>query len=214
MFKVWHHSWQSINLFLEKDWIFFFFFLQLTLAGQPSFSSEREGSKTGLPPGLKPGTSRTILKFVFSLFFPFIFFLSFFFHNFLGATKRGMGRLCSLLNPRMSATNWYFSQNWLGNGSQKSDQTLSKNVYHVFIYSNSKCIVTCKNADFECQYIRAHTKERLSRISNIAFVILPFYQKKILKLNGHPEFRIRSSTRSCPYNRPSTSFSVKNMWYY
>ena len=41
---------------------------------------------------------------------------------------------------------------------------------------------------FQCLYIRTHTKEKPSKKSNITFAILPFYQKKILKmkLNGHP----------------------------
>ena len=39
--------------------------------------------------------------------------------------------------------------------------------------------------DFECPYIRTHTKEKLTKISNI-IAILPFYQKKIL--NGYPEY--------------------------
>ena len=55
----------------------------------------------------------------------------------------------------------------------------------IFIYSNSKFKVTCKNEDFECQYT---TKEKPSKTSNITFAILPFYQKKIFKLNGHPEY--------------------------
>ena len=47
----------------------------------------------------------------------------------------------------------------------------------MFIYSNSKL----KVADFECQYIRTHTKEKSSKISNITFAILPCYKKKKLK---------------------------------
>ena len=48
----------------------------------------------------------------------------------------------------------------------------------IFIYSNSKCKVTCKNTDFERWYIRTHAKDKLSKISNITFAILLFYQKK------------------------------------
>ena len=34
-----------------------------------------------------------------------------------------------------------------------------------------------------------HTKEKPSKISNITFAILPFYQKKkIVKLNGDPQY--------------------------
>ena len=40
--------------------------------------------------------------------------------------------------------------------------------------------------DFECRYIRMHTKEKSSNISYIIFLILP--SKKILKLIGHPEY--------------------------
>ena len=49
----------------------------------------------------------------------------------------------------------------------------------VFIYSNSRCKVTCKNTDLECQHIRIYTKEKPSKISNInTFAILSPYQKK------------------------------------
>ena len=36
----------------------------------------------------------------------------------------------------------------------------------------------CKNADFECQYIRTHTEENPSEISNITVTILPFFLQK------------------------------------
>ena len=42
------------------------------------------------------------------------------------------------------------------------------------IYSNSKFVVICKKVYFEFLYIRIHTKEKSSYISNIAFAILPF----------------------------------------
>ena len=48
----------------------------------------------------------------------------------------------------------------------------------IFTYSNSKFKVTCKNEDFECQYIRTHTKEQPSKISYITFAIWPFNQRK------------------------------------
>ena len=48
------------------------------------------------------------------------------------------------------------------------------------IYSNSKIKVTCKNADFECWYIRTHTKEKPSKISNIAFTIFREVNKNSL----------------------------------
>ena len=41
----------------------------------------------------------------------------------------------------------------------------------IFIYSNSKFKATCKNEDFKCRYIRTHTKEKPSKISNITFAI-------------------------------------------
>ena len=44
----------------------------------------------------------------------------------------------------------------------------------IFIYSNSKFKVTCRNVDFESRYIRTHTEEKPSKISNITFVILHF----------------------------------------
>ena len=50
----------------------------------------------------------------------------------------------------------------------------------IFIYSNSKFKVTCKNTDFEFWYIRTHTVEKSSKISNITFSILPFSYKNTL----------------------------------
>ena len=47
----------------------------------------------------------------------------------------------------------------------------------IFIYSNSKFKATCKNADFEFWYIRTLTKEKPSKISDIAFAILPFIRE-------------------------------------
>ena len=58
----------------------------------------------------------------------------------------------------------------------------------IFIFSNSNFKVTSKNEEFECRYIRTHTKEKSFYIFNITFAIMPFYQEKILKLNGHPEY--------------------------
>ena len=37
----------------------------------------------------------------------------------------------------------------------------------------------------ECHNIKTHTKQKPSKISNITFTILPFYQKEY-KLNDHP----------------------------
>ena len=53
----------------------------------------------------------------------------------------------------------------------------------IFIYSNSKFAVTCKNADLECRYIVTHTKET-PEMSNITFVLLPFYPKKKKKYSN------------------------------
>ena len=47
-----------------------------------------------------------------------------------------------------------------------------------FIYFNSKFHATCKNADFECQYNRTHTKDKPSKINKTTFTILPSYQEK------------------------------------
>ena len=58
----------------------------------------------------------------------------------------------------------------------------------ILINSSLEFKVTCKNAELKCPYIRTHTKEKPSKISNITFVILPSYQKRIFKLNGHPEY--------------------------
>ena len=50
----------------------------------------------------------------------------------------------------------------------------------ISIYFNSIFKVTCKNGDFECQYIRTHSEEKSSEISNITFAILPFSHQNIL----------------------------------
>ena len=42
----------------------------------------------------------------------------------------------------------------------------------IFIYSNSKFKVTCKNTGFESRYIKTHTEVHSSKISNITFAIL------------------------------------------
>ena len=47
-----------------------------------------------------------------------------------------------------------------------------------FIYFNSKFHATCENVDFECQYIRTHTKDKPSKINKTTFAILPSYQEK------------------------------------
>ena len=86
-------------------------------------------------------------------------------------------------------TNLYFSQKLVRQwNSREWVKFVLECILQIFIYSNSKFKVTYKNADFECHYIRTHTKQKPSKISNIKFSILPFYQKKILKLNGHPEY--------------------------
>ena len=57
----------------------------------------------------------------------------------------------------------------------------------ILIYSNPKFKVTCKNTGFEC------SNEGMSRLilqrNHLNFVALhlPFYEKNILKLSGHPE---------------------------
>ena len=54
---------------------------------------------------------------------------------------------------------------------------------------NFHALNTRKNEDFECWYIRTHTEEKPSQISCITFAILPFFlRKRLLKLNGHPEY--------------------------
>ena len=40
----------------------------------------------------------------------------------------------------------------------------------IFIQFNSKFVVICKNADIECRYIKAHTKEKPSNIECFAFL--------------------------------------------
>ena len=44
----------------------------------------------------------------------------------------------------------------------------------IFIYFNPKFKVTCKNGNFECRYIKTHSKEKTSKIYNNTFAILPF----------------------------------------
>ena len=48
----------------------------------------------------------------------------------------------------------------------------------IFIHSNSKLKVACKNADFKCRYFRIHAEgKKMSKIPNITFIILPFSHK-------------------------------------
>ena len=66
----------------------------------------------------------------------------------------------------------------VNNESQKSEQKfVSERLLLNIIYFNSKFKATCKNAGSVCQYIRTHTKEKPSKISNITFAISRFYQK-------------------------------------
>ena len=77
-----------------------------------------------------------------------------------------------------STTNGYFLQNWWMEVKKWAKFEFEYLLLLIFTYSNSKFKVTCTNVDFECQYIRTHTKEKLSEISNITFATLPFYHKK------------------------------------
>ena len=43
-----------------------------------------------------------------------------------------------------------------------------------FIFPNSKGVVICESAEFECRYIRTHPKEKQSYISKVKLAILPF----------------------------------------
>ena len=58
------------------------------------------------------------------------------------------------------------------------EQSLRCNVYYIliFINSNAKFTVICKNGDIEYWYISTHTKEKPA---NITLGILLFYQKNI-----------------------------------
>ena len=56
------------------------------------------------------------------------------------------------------------------------------NIIHLLPF---KFKVTC---GFEGRYIKTHTNEKPSKNFNITFTILPFFQKKILKLDDHPEY--------------------------
>ena len=44
---------------------------------------------------------------------------------------------------------------------------------------NSKFKATFKSVDFESRYIRTHTKDKPSKISNITFAILPIFNINI-----------------------------------
>ena len=79
---------------------------------------------------------------------------------------------------KSSTTNWYFFAKLVGQCKSKEWAKFKFEclLLLICIYSNSKYKVTCKNVDFNCRYIGTHTKEKPSRISNIA--ILPFYQEK------------------------------------
>ena len=50
------------------------------------------------------------------------------------------------------------------------------------IYSNSKFNVTIKNADFDCWYIRNHTKDKPSKISNIEVAMANKSYKILIQL--------------------------------
>ena len=50
----------------------------------------------------------------------------------------------------------------------------------IFIYSSAKFKVTCKNVNFECEYIRTHSEENRLKISNFTFAILPFCHQNTL----------------------------------
>ena len=74
-----------------------------------------------------------------------------------------------------------------------------------FIYSNSEFKV---NEDFEYASTSGLISKEKPKISNITFAILPFYQKKILNLNGHPVyFRIYTTLHETVRNG---SFQHKN----
>ena len=79
--------------------------------------------------------------------------------------------------------------------SVKSLQTI---LQMIFVYSNSKFEVTCKNADCECRYIWAFTKVKPSKVSNITFTILLFYQKNVSNLMA-----ILSTLESTSLDKPS-----------
>ena len=54
-----------------------------------------------------------------------------------------------------------------------------ENICYLYSFTsiqNLKSLV--QNVDFECRYIRTHTKEKLSETSNIIFAILPFLSKQ------------------------------------
>ena len=73
-----------------------------------------------------------------------------------------------------STTNLCLSQNWKGNESQKSEQNcvgISTTNIHLHQYRIQSHLY--KNADYEWQYIKTHTKEKPSKTSNITFAILP-----------------------------------------
>ena len=95
------------------------------------------------------------------------------------------------------------------NGWQYGEQNLNWNVFLLlFLYSNSKFIVTCKNGDFECWYIWAHSEEKSSKISNITFAILPFsHQNTLTKLLSWAlwSFKIvHSNTKNAKHRVPQS----------
>ena len=61
----------------------------------------------------------------------------------------------------------------------------------IFIYFNSTFKVTWKTPHFKCQYIITHTEEKPSKITNITFASLLFYQPSW----GLWNLRIKSPSR-------------------
>ena len=63
------------------------------------------------------------------------------------------------------------------------------------IYPNSNSKVASKNTDFDCWYIRTHTKEKSSKISNTEVTIL-------LSSHENTFTKLRSWLKSTLYHKP------------
>ena len=81
-----------------------------------------------------------------------------------------------------SMTNWYFSK------SCKATKVKRVSKIWIRMATNDILLLQFRIQNHWCQYIRTHTKEKPSKISNTTFASLPSYQKKMFKLNGYPEY--------------------------
>ena len=79
----------------------------------------------------------------------------------------------------------------------------------VFVYSNSKFKITCKNANFECGTSGLTSKRNRPKIFYIIVAILLFHLKNS-QLNGHPDY-LGSATRVMKIIRCASKWFTSNL---